>query len=136
MLSDRIGRKRMLLSGPAIDALAMLLYSLCRDPLQLLAVRALHGCGSGLNMPLLMAIASKVVPMRRVGSGMLLLGLTFALPLLVGIRGSGAAAREPGYAFVFRLVVALLVAAAVVALLLLPETKGENRPRMGAIGDF
>ena len=136
VLSDRIGRKRVFLSGLAIDALAMLLYSLCRDPMQLLAVRALHGCGSGLNMPSLMAIASEVVPMRRVGSGMSLLGLTFALSFLVGIRGSGAAAREMGYAFVFRLVFALLVAAAAVALLLLPETKGEGRPRMGAIGDF
>ena len=121
-LSDKIGRKRVFLIGMLIDATTMFLYSLCKDPIQLLYVRVLHGCGSGLNMPSLLTISSEVVPRKRVAGGMSILGLIFALSFLIGIKSGGYISHLYGYNILFTSISILLFILAIVGVFALPET--------------
>lgn len=130
VLSDRIGRKKVFMVGMFIDAIAMFLYSVCKTPIQLLLVRILHGCGSGLNMPSLMTIASEVVPKKRVSSGLSVLGLVFALSFLIGIKSGGRISHAFGYSFLFRLISAIILIMAIVSIFLIPETHYRGRERL------
>jgi MFS family permease len=55
-LIDKIGYKIPLMAGMVGDALSMFLYALCRRPLHLALVRALHGISGGVVAPATMSV--------------------------------------------------------------------------------
>src|SRR3954466_7375125 len=63
-LSDRLGRKGMLLAGLVVFALASFLGALTDDPGQLIAARAVMGIGSAMVFPATLSLLSNVFTER------------------------------------------------------------------------
>src|SRR5256885_13324931 len=64
-LSDRFGRKGMLLAGLAVFGVASLAGGLTDDPGQLIAARAVMGIGSAIVLPSTPSLLTQLVPDPR-----------------------------------------------------------------------
>ncbi len=128
-LIDRIGYKIPLVAGLVGDAVSMFLYSLCRRPIHLALVRAVHGTTGGLVGPATMSIFTTHSGTAR-GQVMGLYGISLAVANLVGFGLSGFIASRLGYGTVFLLGAGLLTAGVILGLLL-PGSKGQNIPAAG-----
>jgi len=88
-LIDRLGFKLPLIGGLAGDAVAMLLYSICRVPFHLALVRVFHGFTGGAVGPATMSAISDYSPGEREGRSMGVYGMSIAAANLLGFGLSG-----------------------------------------------
>lgn len=83
MLSDRVGRRSLLVIGLVIYTLSPLLYIVATDPLQLILVRGVHGLASAAFIPAANALVVDMSPPERRGealgwfTGATMLGFVF-----------------------------------------------------------
>jgi len=70
MLSDRVGRRTLLVIGLVIFTLAPLLYITVTDPLQLILVRGIHGLASAAFIPAANALVVDMSPPERRGEAL------------------------------------------------------------------
>ena len=122
LLSDRYGRRMLLVGGPLVTGAGMLGSGLAPDIGQLLAWRFVAGAGSAMYMTGAMVyiadISSPENRARFIGTnqGALLLGVSIG-PAIGGLLAEGFGLRAP-----FLTVAALALIAAAYAYLRLPET--------------
>src|ERR1700753_475775 len=88
-LSDRFGRKGMLLAGLAVFGLASLAGGLMSDPGQLIVARAVRGVGSAMVFPSTLSLISNVFTergerARAIGLWGAITGVAIALGPIVG----------------------------------------------------
>ncbi len=114
---DRIGYKTPLVAGLIGDALSMFLYSLCRLPIHLALVRALHGTSGGLVGPATMSIFTGSESTAK-GRAMALYGIALATATLVGFGLSGVITSWLGYKALFMFGMILLTIGVLLSLLL------------------
>ena len=117
-LIDRLGYKLPLMAGLIGDALSMFLYSLCRLPIHLALVRALHGTTGGLVGPATMSITVDYADKAQKGRTMGVYGMSLAAATLVGYGLSGILASQLGYQALFLFGAGLLMIGVVISLLL------------------
>ena len=122
-LIDRIGDKLPLIGGLLGDALSMFLYSVCRLPVHLALVRAIHGTSGGLVGPATMSIAARYSGQTEKGKGMAVYGMSLAAATLVGYGLSGIVVSRLGYQALFLLGAVMLMVGAGISLLLPRATK-------------
>lgn len=126
-LSDRYGRRRMLVIGLAVFGGASLLAMLAQEPWQLVAGRALMGVGGALVMPSTLSILITVFDEseRRTAiaawSGVAMVGV------VAGPTLGGFLLNNYYWGSVFLINVPIAVVAIVAALALMPESKGPAR---------
>lgn len=125
-LSDRVGRRPILLLGLAGSATAYLLFGLATSFAMLVLSRMISG-GIGANVNVAQAALADATPPARRSQAMGMVGAAFGIGFTVGPAIAGIASRfgdsAPG------LVAAALAAAnLLVALVLLPETRGFGTP--------
>ncbi len=70
MLSDRVGRRAVLMIGLVMFSLAPLLYIVVSTPLQLILVRAIHGLASAAFIPPANALVVDMSPPERRGEAL------------------------------------------------------------------
>lgn len=126
-LLDRLGRQRLLVGGMALAGLALAAYSLARTPGELLAIRALHGLAAAILAPAAFTLLGDLFPKEKRGKAMGAGGALIALAAMVAPAFSGMLRDRWGFDAVFFGVGGLLLATALGALFLLPES---YRPRM------
>ncbi|MFC1871651.1 MFS transporter, partial [Chloroflexota bacterium] len=117
-LIDRVGSKFPLIIGLIGDALGMFLYSLCRLPVHLALVRALHGISGGVVGPATMSIISGQSGGPRRARVMGIYGIALAAATLVGYGLSGLLVSRLGYQALFLFATLLLLIGAAISLLL------------------
>jgi len=122
LLSDRFGRKRLLLIGPVISAITAPLTVVVHHPLGLLLLRALDGVGAAALWPTIFAAVADVVEEKDRSTAMSLLNVTYLIgvalgPLLGGVVNDLAGARTAS----FYLASLLFVLAAVLCLIGVPS---------------
>ena len=127
-LADSIGRRPLVLLGPAIFALSSLGYGLVTTTAGLLALRFFHGVGMGFGPTAASVVVADVAPVERRGEAMAVFGLTTTTGLAaapyVGIEISG----RWGANWTF-LASAAIASVALLLALSLPETRpAEARP--------
>ena len=122
-LIDRIGDKLPLIGGLLGDALSMFLYSVCRLPVHLALVRAIHGTSGGLVGPATMSIVARYSRQTEKGKGMAVYGMSLAAATLVGYGLSGIVVSRLGYQALFLLGAVMLMIGAGISLLLPRATK-------------
>lgn len=86
---DRLGRRRPIIVGLAITALAVLSYAFVRSPEQLLIARAIHGIGAAALTPGAFAIIGDWVDADQRGRAMGLAGAMIAVPAMIGPPAAG-----------------------------------------------
>ena len=110
-LIDRAGSKIPLIVGLLGDALSIFLYSLCRLPIHLALVRALHGVTGGLVSPAAMSFFSEIGGESK-GKVFGFYGMTLAAATLLGFGLSGVIVSALGHQSLFLLGTVMLVAGA------------------------
>jgi len=127
-LIDRIGHKVPLFVGLIGDAVGMFLYSVCRLPIHLALVRALHGATGALIGPATMSVIADYSEGTQKGRAMGFYGMSLATATLVGYGLSGVLASRLGYRAVFLFGAVMLIIGAVLSLLL-PGNMKQARDR-------
>jgi DHA1 family multidrug resistance protein-like MFS transporter len=121
LLSDRFGRKRLLLVGPLISMVTAPLTVLVHHPLGLMLLRALDGVGAAALWPTIFAAVADVVEEKDRSTAMSLLNVTYLVgvamgPLLGGLVNDLTGSRTAS----FYLASLLFVLATVVCLVGVP----------------
>lgn len=120
-LSDRIGRKPVLLLGILGNALAMLLMGLSNSLWLLFSSRALAGILSSATQPTAMAFISDSTSEKDRGGGMGIIGAAMGIGMVLG-PGLGGLLSGISLSTPFYLAAGLSLLAAVLAWLFLPES--------------
>lgn len=120
-LSDRIGRKPVIMLGMLGNAIAMLFFGLSTQLWMLFASRALAGILSSATMPTAMAYISDSTTERERGGGMGMIGAAMGLGMVIG-PGIGGWLAEKSLPMPFFLASAFSMLALLLVLIFLPES--------------
>lgn len=124
-LSDRYGRKPILLIGILGNALTQLLFGLSTELWMLFAARALAGILSSATGPVAMAFIGDSTSEEQRSGGMGLMGAAMGVGMVLGPGLGGLLARD-SLSLPFFVASALSVLALVLVVLLLPESLPEH----------
>ncbi|MCE5198529.1 MAG: MFS transporter [Armatimonadota bacterium] len=131
MLGDRIGRKALMLAGPAITAVTAYLTIKCHGPyvlLGLMALRAIDGLGSGALWTSAFAAVGDIVGEKNRTAAMSVLNVTYMGGLALGFVAGGAANEIFGTLTAsFYLVSVLLVLSFLTMLIFIPSNLGKGK---------
>ncbi|MEN3539937.1 MFS transporter [Microbispora sp. ZYX-F-249] len=130
-LGDRIGRRRLLLTGAATFGVASVLTAYSTSPGMLIAARALLGIAGATLMPSTLALITNMfqdAKQRAAAFG--LWGGTFTLGAIVGPIISGVLLEHFWWGSVFLLAVPLMALLLIVGPTLLPEYRDGNSGRL------
>ncbi len=134
-LGDLFGKRRVLLSGLALFALAALLCALAPSLPFLLAARALQGLGAAILLSLSMALVGAVVAKEKTGRAMGLLGTMSALGTALGPSIGGALLAYANWPAIFFCQVPLALIAWHLALRYLPlDASRASKTRFDFLG--
>ena len=133
-LADRVGRKRILLVGSAVFALASLVAAFAPDPNTLIAARALLGVAGASIMPSTMALIRNIFTDDRERTrAVALWATTFGGGSAIGPLIGGALIENFSWGSVFLINVPVMLLIIVVGSFLLPESKNPNPGRFDII---
>ncbi|MEU1722589.1 MFS transporter [Nonomuraea sp. NPDC005692] len=124
-LSDRYGRRKIMVIGLVIFGAASLAATFAGDPGQLIAARVAMGLGGSLVMPSTLSILIVVFPEETERRKAMAAGAAFALLGLIGgpVAG-GVLTTALGWESVFWINLPIAALAVIAALTLMPESKG------------
>jgi DHA1 family tetracycline resistance protein-like MFS transporter len=120
-LSDRYGRKRIILISLGIEALSFALTALSASLPMLLIARVVGGIGAS-NIGSAQAVVSDVTPPEKRAAGMGVIGAAIGMGFVVGPALGGAFSAQGG-ALPFWIALGMALVNALLVLLLLPETR-------------
>lgn len=133
VLGDRWGRRRMLMTGFALFALASLGALVVTGPLGLIAVRALLGAGGAAIMPSTLSLVRTLFddPRER-ATALGVWGSTAAVGAALGPIAGGVLLEHWSWHAAFLVNVPVMLLALVAAALLLPESRSATPGRLDA----
>jgi MFS family permease len=91
MLSDRLGRRRLMLVGPSLTVFTALATVLVHHPVWFLLLRALDGIGAAMLWPAAYAAIGDTVPPERRSWAMSFLNMTYMSGIALGPLAGGLA---------------------------------------------
>ncbi|MFI1460108.1 MFS transporter [Nocardia carnea] len=127
-LSDRFGRRRMLILGLVVLAMGSLAAVVVAEPWQLVAARAVMGLGGALLMPSTLSILMTTFDETERRMALAAWSSVSILGIVAGPVLGGLLLEHFWWGSVFLLNIPVAVLAIVAALVLMPETTGEQRP--------
>ncbi|GGH15667.1 MFS transporter [Paenibacillus segetis] len=138
-LSDKYGRKIMLLRSGFGMAIVITLMGFATQPWHLLALRLLNGTISGFN-PAAVSLVSGTAPEKRMGFAMGTIQSGNVAGTILGPLIGGLLAEWVGFRPIFYITGSLLFIASVLALLLVRENfdrqKAANKPQISVLQGF
>ncbi len=132
-LGDRFGRRAVFVGGLALFTFASAACALAPSAGTLVAARTVQGLGGAVVLPLSLTILTTAFPAERRGTIVGIYGGLAGLAVAIGPLVGGAVTEGLDWHWVFWLNVPLGVVAAVLSLLLLPESFG-GRARLDVPG--
>lgn len=100
-LTDRIGRKAMLMAGIAVFGTTTLLLAFITDAFQFAALRALEGVGAAMTAPSAFALVVDLVPEDKRATSMGVVGTAQLLGVFMGPAVGGFIAGEINFYYPF-----------------------------------
>ena len=123
-LSDRFGRKGMLLAGLAVVGTASLLGGFTTDPAQLIAARAVMGLGAAMTFPATLSLISNVFTERRERARAIgLWGAVGGVAIAMGPIVGGWLLEHFSWASIFIAMAPVAAVAAILVALAVPTSK-------------
>jgi DHA2 family multidrug resistance protein-like MFS transporter len=126
-LSDRFGRRKMLLLGLVFFGAASLLATLASSPWQLIACRGLMGVGGSLLMPSTLSLLFTVFPPEEQRKAMAGWSAVAMLGVVAGPTVGGVLLNHFWWGSIFWLNVPIAVVAIAGTLAFIPESRGPAR---------
>src|SRR5205085_9315214 len=136
-LSDRIGRKKILISGLAVFALTSFLTYHVSTFGALIILRALTGLSAGTLSTCSLSFAGDYYPYHQRGRAMGVLSMGYFVAFVVGVPAGALAAARLGWQWVFGCLSAAALVMLVIALAGLPKdtTHPHAASHRGAFSD-
>lgn len=125
-LSDRVGRKKLIIAGMVIFAVSEWLFAIANAPGLLFVSRMIGGLGAALIMPSVMAYAADITSNEERGAGMGFINAAITTGFIIG-PGIGGLLAEYGIRVPFYAAAIAGLIAAVATLILLPESLSPER---------
>lgn len=132
-LSDRFGRRLMLILGLIVLGVGSLAAVLAAEPWQVVAARAVMGVGGALLMPSTLSILMTTFDESERRMALAAWSTVSILGIVAGPTLGGLLLQHYWWGSVFLLNIPVAVLAIAAALVLMPETTGEQRP-IDAVG--
>ncbi|ONI68620.1 MFS transporter [Kribbella sp. ALI-6-A] len=133
-LGDRIGRRRMLVTGFVIFGAASLGVLLADSPATVIAVRVLLGVGGAMIMPSTLSLIRALFPdARERATALGIWGATAAVGSALGPILGGLLLQNFSWHSAFLVNVPVMAVAVVAALLLLPESRSDRPGRLDPV---
>ncbi|WP_046215316.1 MFS transporter [Paenibacillus wulumuqiensis] len=125
-LSDRVGRKKLIIAGMIIFAISEWLFAIANAPGLLFVSRMIGGLGAALIMPSVMAYAADITSNEERGAGMGFINAAITTGFIIG-PGIGGLLAEYGIRVPFYAAAIAGLIAAVATFILLPESLSPER---------
>jgi EmrB/QacA subfamily drug resistance transporter len=134
-MADRIGRKRVFLTGLAVFSVASLLCSLAPSAGLLVAARVLQGLGASMLNPVAMSIVTNTfTEPRERAQAIGIWGAVFGISLALGPVVGGALVSSLGWRSIFWLNLPVGAAAIALTLRYVPESRAPKPRRLDPVG--
>ncbi|GAA4597570.1 DHA2 family efflux MFS transporter permease subunit [Planotetraspora phitsanulokensis] len=133
---DRFGRKRLLLGGLAVFAVASVIATMADGIGTLIAARALMGAGAAVIMPLSTSILPVIFPPAERGRAIAAFTAAMALGLPLGPIVGGYLLDHFWWGSIFLINIPVVVLAFLAAAMLLPESRDPSSPRLDVPGSL
>jgi MFS family permease len=131
-LSDRLGRKPLLVAGWAAMTVRLVLLALAREGWQVLAIQLLDGLAQGLFAVAAAAwVTDRLEDARRAGEAQVLVGCALVFGSAVGPAVAGLVVADLGYRGTFGVLAGVGVVATLVVLVAVPEGTRSARSKGG-----
>jgi DHA2 family multidrug resistance protein-like MFS transporter len=134
ILGDRLGRKRVLLTGMALFGLASLASAYSQSAGQLIGARALMGIGGAAILPVTLSIIANVFDPRERAKAIGVWAGAVGLAVAIGPVVGGALLEHFWWGSVFLINVPIVVAGIIGMLVLVPESKDPSPGRVDIPG--
>src|SRR5215207_9816338 len=128
-LGDILGRRKVYLCGLVIFIVASLACGAAQNIYQLVAFRVLQGIGAAIMQPATLAIVTGAFPAHQRGLAIGLWGGVSGFGLIAGPVLGGLLVRGDDWAWIFFINGPIGVAALLMALVFVPESRDETAPR-------
>src|SRR5262244_1840238 len=126
-LSDRAGRKGMLLAGLAVFGTASVVGGFTTSPAQLIAIRAVMGLGAAMTFPATLSLISNVFTARAERARAIgLWGASAGVAIALGPIVGGWLLEQFSWASIFIAMGPVAAAGALLALLSVPNSSDEH----------
>ncbi len=125
-LSNRLGQRRLFISGLTLVIIATLLCTFAWSLASLIFFRAILGIGAGVVQPMTMAILFGVFPPEQRGTAMGLFNSSIALGLIIG-RFGGFLVDAFDWRMIFFLTLPFSISSAALAFFMLRDTPSSKR---------
>lgn len=132
-LGDRFGRRRSYVAGLLVFAAASAAAALSTSVGPLIAARVVQGAGAAVLLPLTLTLISDAFPAEKRGAAIGVWGGVSGLGIAAGPVVGGAITQGATWQWIFWLYVPVAVAVALLARLLLTESRGP-RPQLDIVG--
>ena len=127
IMSDKLGRKPLVIAGLLLYALASALFPFSTEPYDWIFVRALQGAGAGLFFPAITALLSDVTSPGERGHAMSVYNVGLGIGLALGPASGGILFDRFGIFVPFFACVAFALLSVVSVLLFVHEPKSRER---------
>jgi EmrB/QacA subfamily drug resistance transporter len=133
-LSDRFGRRRMLVAGLGLFGVGSALAPFVTDATQLIALRAFMGLGAALTMPSTLSIIGDVFDEAERPKAIAAWGSVSGLGIVAGPLIGGWLIEHFHWTSVFLINVPFVVLGIVATLAIVPESRSPEKVRLDPIG--
>lgn len=120
-LSDRIGRKKLIVFGLVMTGIAQIGFALSGHLVELFLWRFLTGVGAAFIMPSVMAYAADITTLEERGKAMGLIGAAISFGFMIG-PGIGGALSNVNIHFPFYFAGGAAIVTAILSVIFLPKT--------------
>lgn len=127
-LGDRLGRRRVFVTGIVVFALASIASALATDAGTLIAARAVQGAGAAAVMPLSLTLLAGSVPAARRAMAIGIWGAVSGLGVALGPVIGGAVVDGIAWQAIFWVNVPVAIVAIPLVRWALPESHGRRQP--------
>jgi MFS transporter, DHA1 family, multidrug resistance protein len=125
-LSDKYGRKKIIVFGIGVFALSQLIFAIATDMWMLYMSRLLAGLGAGIMSPAMMAYIADVTTEDDRAKGMGMFGAAMSLGIVIG-PGIGGFLEGFGMRVPFYVATTLATLSTITSLFFLPETLSKEK---------
>ncbi|MFC3420359.1 MFS transporter [Salinicoccus hispanicus] len=125
-LSDKFGRRNMLLTGMGLQIIILLAYTVVPSVGLLILIRIIHGFSSGLLTPAAFSLVADISKKSAIGRSMALTGVSIGVAAVIGPALGGIISSQASYQTVYFIMAMIFIFGIILILAVVEESTTEH----------